>query len=79
MVQSPIRGKCVFMIVTITLGSQTGTQGSVRGWSGGPLVMKLDSSLPHTHTYTYAHVGIGQLKGSKGTEHCDYDRLAMKN
>lgn len=46
---------------------------------GGPLVMKLDSSLPHTHTYTYAHVGIGQLKGSKGTEHCDYDRLAMKN
>lgn len=73
------------MIVTITLGSQTGTQGSVRGWSGGtweggtPRNEARFVSPSHTHTYTYAHVGIGQLKGSKGTEHCDYDRLAMKN
>lgn len=73
------------MIVTIiTLGSQAGTQGSVRGWGGGdrgvPLSLgnKAQSISLHSHTHMHT-LKLANSEGSKGAEHCDYDRLSMKN
>lgn len=57
------------MIVTITLGSQTGTQGSVRGWSGGTW----EGGTPRnearfvspSHTHTHIHMHMLELANSK--------------
>lgn len=73
------------MIVTIIiLGSQAGTQGSVRGWGvgdrGDPLSLgnEARSISPPSHMHMHT-LKLANSKGSKGTEHCDYDRLSMKN
>lgn len=69
------------MIATVrTLGSQAGTQGRARGWAVGPLRLNNEARFflllfTHTHTRSYCPT----LNGSEGTEHCDYEQLAMKN
>jgi len=71
------------MIVTIITFWQSRIR-SVRGRGQGclgVLVMKLSSSLLFvTHKHIHMHtLKMANFKGSKGTEHCDYDQLAMEN